>query len=464
MLEKLDLLGSPCQFYYNGNETYNTKLGGAVGIFISIIMALLFVLFGKDFYYRTNPSVVTEIGNYELYPNFTLDASNYTLIYALEDESGEAYLNESNIYVDLKHIVYSNDPMKNLLLNRTKCKDLKYPDSFTQSSIRFQNHYCLDLNQVMVGGFWDSSYLSYFSMNARQCQLGKITPDGEPCSGNLDPLLLKNDLYLSIYFQRYYFHPSHYSDPLKYSLTNDYTLLDPLVFKVKRFFFASLVVDSNYGWLFDSSTTLSVLSMDRVEVDLNLKREYDSSYSNVVLYFDKKYYLYSRSYQKLQTLAANVGGVMKFFMVIGSFIVKKYSMFYLMSHLIETSKFESEENNCTKPTNLLINNFEVQQPKTADKFNMSNSNIRINSVTNPIIITEKVKKKISFFEYCFRLLARCCRKDAQVASIIEARRVVMSRLDLKNHIIKQTILESILKTLLGDKIFLGLENQHFRFS
>lgn len=461
MLERMDMLGIPCQFYFNQHPTYSTKFGGAVGILMGIVMAVLFVLFGSEFYYRTNPSVTTEIGTFEQYPNFTLSSTNFTLIFALEDESGNAYNDDSEIFIEMKQIVYSSNPYVKRPFSISKCKDLNYSSTLIQSTKRFENHYCLNLNDTIVGGFWDSDFVSYFSLNAKQCVKGQKAPSGINCTGVKSSLLSENMLYLSMYMQKYYYNPSDYDVPLKFNIQNDYIMLDPNIKKVKRYFFALTTSDSNYGWLLDSSIKESVLNVDRIEDDINLKREDDSSYGNILFYFDKKYILYTRNYQKLQTLAANVGGVMKFFVVIGAFIVKKYSLFYLLDDLslALTKNNEEDSGQVLTTQNIQLNNFvaklerEKKQPSSKPPEYL-NTTIKLPQLTED-------NKNSSFIEYQFRYLLNCFKRDEKLAEQKKISKSIFSKLDVKGHILRQILYDECFKGLLGDQMYSSLESKYF---
>lgn len=82
-LRKLDYLVCEPKFYINGNSRYDTKFEGFITVILGMLLSVLFLLFGKDFYNRTNPIIISEVGNYLQYPN-KISNDNFTIVLGLE--------------------------------------------------------------------------------------------------------------------------------------------------------------------------------------------------------------------------------------------------------------------------------------------------------------------------------------------------------------------------------------------
>ena len=84
-LENLDILSPQVYLLFNGNNQLKTKLGGIVTSITFLLLVLLIIVFGNDFFNRINPIFIPIIFANEEYPNFIVNNKNFTIAFKLED-------------------------------------------------------------------------------------------------------------------------------------------------------------------------------------------------------------------------------------------------------------------------------------------------------------------------------------------------------------------------------------------
>lgn len=428
MLQSLDFLGSECKLYINSNQKYETRFGGAVIIVLCTVMSVLFGIFGRDFYLRVNPSCITEVGNYDEYPVYYIDNSNFTIAFGIEDESSSIIRDDSLMVVKLLFISFeyksdgSIDYTENTILPNN-CQSRHFPNQLDKAE-RFKNHFCIDFNNTKVGGLWDSTFVYYFNILVDACQELNST---QVCNEDQSLILVKNH-FMSIYMQSYDVNPTRYVDPFAFGLKNNYFMIDPKIVKNYIYNIVELIVVSDYGWLFETINTESVLSLDSTEIDIKSNVNKNIRFATVSFYFGKKYIRYSRTYTKIQSLAANVGGVMKLIFMFGSLFVQKYSLFYLNQNLINNSLNNPRCSTEIKPTNSCIKLFNSQAQINnflGRSFSRMNSQLQL---ANEKEVKDIGPSRISFLNYFFKHMLVCLR-DANYKTFIKGETIIREKLD-----------------------------------
>jgi hypothetical protein len=107
-----------------------------------------------------------------------------------------------------------------------KCKDLPYTQEKEQTfNISLESWYCLDFDNVTLGGNWDGNFVYGFEIFTKQCDENKNCSSDEEIKNFFstpdDPeRLFYSDLSLDVY-------PSmdNFESPLKTNLVNRYEIL-----------------------------------------------------------------------------------------------------------------------------------------------------------------------------------------------------------------------------------------------
>ena len=365
LLKKIDIFGTKFNFTIFGNSHYNTKFGGVLTfITVALSMAVTFI-FGNDLLFRKNPKVITE----KLVPvNYSFNyynVSNFPFFWTLKDSLNNLVNFTDILYPVSKIYVYKyNTTTSQLVLNdaitlpNKKCtKDMvNNDDLFIKLGLNL--YYCIDWTDspYPFGGFWDGTDSLYnFEQTLYFCPNDNRT--SENCT---DFLALKNFLgqankiYYDIYYSNVYFSPNNYDKALNSRLINSYHEISSNLYKKCRYFFTEAMINSDKGWIFDSITNKTLITIDDTNYDVDFKSDDDLNNKNMTsgiysttIYMMKNHDSYNISYMKVQDLAAQIGGFMKiimvFFVIINFFFNQFSRDLDVMNKIYEIKKLDEKK-------------------------------------------------------------------------------------------------------------------------
>ena len=195
------------------------------------------------------------------------------------------------------------------------------------------------------GGDWDGQFVNYFNFNFLKCPEGEFNIHGDPCGSVKDEQdMISNYIYASFFFPIILVDPSNYTSPLIKDIKNVYYQLDNNIVKNGIIKMGEIVISSDNGWIIESRINEGLISYESLVNDYSLLSTYIEDeyfrnlYGSISIYMNKRYVKYIRTYEKIQTLAANVGGVLKIFTFIFALLNKTYSKFLLEYELINYIK------------------------------------------------------------------------------------------------------------------------------
>jgi hypothetical protein len=421
-MEKLDLLGGNLSFYTYNNETIKSKFGGCISLLTIIILGLLIGAFGQDFFKRTNPILVQSTLSPLDYPNHIINNKNFSFAFRLEDDNGLVVDSPEYFYIK---VTYSNSEKDEkgswvtkdrYLLDTPKCtKDMFFDGAefVEQTDIGTNTIFCPQFKNISLGGYWDASFVRRFQIEVFQCIEGQFTPDKKPCGSNKDrEKLLANKLYLSLFYQVVVVTPNNYNSGLQRYIKNNYYSLDTRIQKNPYYFFEETIMYTDFGWLLKENKNINLLGfknnyMDIISLDALESGLFAGSLTRALFYFEKDTKEFYREYQKAQNLAAQVGGILKLFITIGSFIVHRYNLMSLKLNVRNLTTFTNNKKNSKNNEEFLSQNsqnkiispfkanFSISK-KEENKFNSSNKiNTNLKDLTANRLINIKDENNVN---------------------------------------------------------------------
>ena len=325
MFSKLDIFGSGFNFLVNGNDKVQTSFGSWFTIFYFFTFVGLFFGFGVDLYQRKKPKVSFN-SKIEDYTRFSLSNSNYTYAFRVEDTDGVFITDESIVYQEILYFSYEMEngawDVKFInLLKPKRCNDVPLVKEKEQKyNISLNSWYCIDFDNVTMGGNWEGNFVYGLQIVTRQCT-NSTTRNNCRSKENIEKAF-RNERTSSKFF---------YSDlslevlptmddfekPLKTNLVNRYQLLNLGLSKRNIYTNKITSINDDKGWFFQELITSSIFSNDNIFSDFTLKDTWTQDILfNQFIYFGKKFDVYNRGYTKVQEVLASMGGFTKFTLVL----------------------------------------------------------------------------------------------------------------------------------------------------
>jgi len=422
-LRFFDTLNVSPKLYIKSRENYTTNLGIIIGI-ISFVGCFGFsIFFIYQFFQKEDGNVIfNEIIDFDHKFNMT----RIPFIFKLTNSKGISY---SNKIVNFKFQhwilpqntngvpIINNIMYEKCSLNKHLLKS-KYKNFFT--NIDFESYYCLNINEydlTIQGTFGDlNKGYSYINLYINECLVKSITNNNSNLNNGLNQCSDKSEilkkigdltLYLRIAYIDFRIDHTDYINPYKPYLKSDAIMF---TYKSKSrvfYYFKNVFYNTDIGY-FEKNIKME---------SSNIFDEYQITYPQVTFQVPEAFGLLSilisnkgnefkKSYPKIQTLIANIGGVIKGITLIFEFIlqyISTKSMFiYLSNFFINSYDFKKNQNKnigVTRKSSLKYHSFyKINFYKNSRNFNNSNnklnfSNEKINE-SKKILIRKKYENNI----------------------------------------------------------------------
>ena len=230
--------------------------------------------------------------------------------------------------------------------------------------------FCLKPNQSQIRGYWGFHYTSFIGIVLSKCV--NSTENNNHC---LPIEQIEDKLtggVLSMYSENHILDINNFETPLKryfkdifYSLNIDFTFTLNITLKPIQF-----ITDS--GFILQNISELSTTYLENSHILYYGKR--DAIIADLFIGLDPLGTKVNRSYSKFQDVLTKIGGLIKAFSIIGSFIVKITSSVEFVNDYIHN--LNDREESLTKEDNLIINNY-IKENKSGANFLVENNASRL---------------------------------------------------------------------------------------
>ena len=340
-----------------------------MSIFCLLIIILISLLFGADFYNKENPRLITENIKTDDFKEIDFTPDKFTFAFRIENGAGNLAVDAStyiNLMFGYKRYVYNETEQdfdnEGYIINQVPCNETLVPDTKFNSGRNLTEWICLDFPKegFKFGGSWTGKFVNYFN----------IFMWNNTNIEETDKYLKSDSFYVSMFYPTFYFLPNNLTHPQNIKYVNYYTQITAALAKNDRIFVKNYILDDDVGWIFKDVKSSSVLAFERRESEFELndlkQNDLDTYYFySLVMYFNSEYDKIYRSYMKIQELSALVGGFMKIIMFIAEMLIIPYNRFLMRFDLVN-QYYRSDSNTSDIDDNI-------------NKMNKSNSVQMINS-------------------------------------------------------------------------------------
>jgi hypothetical protein len=326
ILKKIDIFGTEFQFTIFNNKNFKTNLGGFCTLIAVLFAIILTLLFGRDLFFMDSPKIFVEDIIPNEYPKLKyLSHKNLLVAWRIKDQSGDKGSFEN--YLDLVVTNYSANGTGQIYkstLESINCGKLNITDTIFLSTVNPNEWNCLNVEdkQFMFGGDQDMDEFNTFRIQVF------------PCATCTDFNKLTEDLGTSAFFEVIY--PDHYylgnsdNNPLSLVYNIHDQRINVGIKKKDKIHIKNFTSVDDRAWMFKDPDEKSILALGYYVTDYDYFTT-DYFINNrlplyeCAFYFDKEKMLYSRSFMKLQNLAADVTGIINVVLLILAVLTKKYN-------------------------------------------------------------------------------------------------------------------------------------------
>jgi len=337
-------------------------------------------------------------------------------------------------------------------LNYTACTSDLISDPYILSQVNGWS--CIDWkgDDNQLGGNWDalSQYAYYFKITIFYCKYDGKSYTNCTEYNTLNNLLNgKTKIYLSLSIPSVSTTPSDFDRPLQTTTTNVFFTLNPLLMRTERYYYKNVTVNQDIGWFAESFRSFTGFNLDKRDIDLQIRTVEDYNDPTKIKTIATAVFIYSNkleqvevSFSKIQTFAANVGGVLKLFMEtfsMMSFFYGTQTLYYDIINSLSLSAFQ--EVGAMDESKISLNLYknleneneksEVSNPNTKNEISVSTDLNKIkyqnfmNNSSNNLkrkktaleMIKKSTRKFLGPYEYFKNKM--CCKKNSALMMFYE---------------------------------------------
>lgn len=327
LLQNCDLLQLPIELRIENNKAYKSIMGGIFTILTIIISVIATIYFGWSIIYNTNFTVnLSRIREEQAVLNLT---NNFPLMLGLVKRGSDPidnlqqYANFSLLTYDVE-VINTTSIKKLVYLNASICQkedfDLMEDSFLSISNPRNATYFtCLKQNQAInIYGTIGTSNSSYLAILVNKC----VNTTEIICKSNEEIDYLFRNVYLRLFLKDSYFANNNYNNPAQF-YANHFTIpISNTAYKRSYIYLKNIDYISDYGLIFENKQIKTTYQIDSGTADLYFNS--DAAFTNVTISevsitISNIKDVYTRSYYKLQNLAADLGGILKVITVVFMF-------------------------------------------------------------------------------------------------------------------------------------------------
>ena len=371
ILKYLDLFGTKCSFYVEKTPKLYSVTGGILSVISICACSLVFIFSTLNDFLRINPNVSLSSIQPNTYQKINLGKEKIWIPWKIRDYSNH-FVNHTNLfypfiynYYSIKKTIGTGFEFKVKQLNYTLCNQTSFINKseifYIDSSL--DQLYCIDMDDIDIGGDWTSEYISYIEFDLYLCKEGIDYDKNNPgCTryGNISHYLGQNNsLMMSLYYPIVQFKANETVNPMTVIYRERIYHISRYSQKIDRIFLQKNILKDDLGWFTKDYKEISFWGLSSLEGDsyaIGEERDLMSEGStsraySFNIYIEPTINTYYRSYKKIYIIFSEsiplIYIVSFIFNLIAKFcklhtINKKFSEFLFINLKEKTDAFDKK--------------------------------------------------------------------------------------------------------------------------
>ena len=404
ILKYIDCYGTKFNFYTEKNRKFYTPLGGILSILALFFSILIFIFFNFDDFLHNSPITSTSLIR-DNYNNIKFGEEKIWIPWRIRDYNNKK-INHTNLFYP---IIYYYKGTKNEsnqgmeltydILNYTLCNETSMTnitDHF-MINITLDNLYCIDMEELEMGGNWQTSFINYIEFDLYICENGIDYNESDIKCTTYEKLMNEstenNSFEMEVFYPNVYYQPTNISTPIFVKYTSFFYHFSRYSNKIDRLYLQKYILSDDDGWFSKNVNNHSYWGLSSVSGDSyttgdkkDLMNEGSSSrlYS-FNIYLSSDIIVYNRSYKKMFLIIADRLPIVNIVWIFFSLIAKVFKVSSGNKKLTELL-FENLKEKPNKINKINEEPFNVLKAKaksnhqSVKKFNSINKNLSNNNL------------------------------------------------------------------------------------
>ena len=381
-LKLCDFYGQHFHMNIKSKPKYYTYFGGIFSILSFLSFIIIFLTLGYNDFKRNYPISNTSTIPPSGYRNIKFGEEKLYLPWRIIDYDENAINISGIIYPKIYYFTVQPDNItgqlitKYNLINYKLCNEtsMKYLGKEYIIDIPIETLYCIDMEDLNVGGSWNSDFLNFIRFDLYMCEDGIDYDETNYKCTSYEKLQNVYGYGDSVFFELLYpvvqFQPTNLNIPILILYKTYYYIFNKFSNKLDRMYLQEHIFEDEQSWFFNNPINISYWGVNTINGESYIHGDKDvlrfastSKLYTLNIYFDLGVIYYTRKYKKLYEILGEVfpiiSAVWSFFSFISK-IINEINMGRKLNEFIMGYDNNKEKKNLKKSTKYikLFNNFE----------------------------------------------------------------------------------------------------------
>ena len=380
ILKYVDFFGATFSFYSEKNRKFYTNLGGLLTLLSIMLSTILFIYNNIDNFSHNVPTSTTSTAK-EPYKNIKFGKEKIWIPWRIRDFGGKT-INHNNIlypiifyYKGKRNKLTNNMDVYYEFLDYKKCNETSMINNsdIYMIDMKLDQLYCIDMEDLDVGGSWDSDFLNLVTLDLYNCKNGiNYDEDNENCTKYEKIREIageNNNFQFEIYYPVVHYQPLNKTHPIFVKYTNYFYHISIYSNKIDRIYLQQYILKDDKGLISKAEKTFNywgVVSFSGDSYATGINRDLmnegsTSRFYSFNIYLKNEITNYNRTYKKLFLIIADGLPIINVIFVV----------FKLFAKILKISSGNK------KLTELLFENLKETKPLYRFKTNKLHSKINV---------------------------------------------------------------------------------------
>ena len=385
IIKYIDLFGTRFTFYSEKMPKLYTVTGGIFSIISILACIFIFITFSFDDLQRKSPYTTMSSIPSEGYRKIKFGKEKIWIPWRIVDYNNNEFINHTGILYPIIYYFYGtkNKNTKNFnltkkILNYKLCNETSmiYENNIYQITVPLNELYCIDMEDLEIGGSWITEFMNYIKFDLYYCEDGiNYNETNSKCSSFSKIINFigdNNSLEMELYYPVVQFQSTNKTFPVIVIYRNHFYHISKYVNKIKRIFLQENVLTDDSGWILKKEFNSSYWGLSSITGDTyyngnekDLMNEGSNSRAfSFNIYLEPGIIHYKRNYKKLHTIISDFFPIAYIIFIIMKKISKIFKNVESNKKMIELlfenlkekpNKFESNLHKLTKKKNIKYN-------------------------------------------------------------------------------------------------------------
>ena len=320
-----DIYGGHFHWYIDFKPKYYTYYGGIFSILSLLSIIFIFIFFDFDDFKRNHPNSNTSTVPPSGYKNIKFGKEKLYLPWRIIDYDENSININGTIYPRIFYFTVHPDNITGELITKYNLINYKLCNETNMINlgkeyildIPLETLYCIDMEDLNVGGSWNTDFLNFIRFDLYMCKDGvDYNETDSKCTTyeNLDKVYGHGE---SVFFELLYpviqFQPTNRYVPILILYKTYYYILNKFSSKLDRMYLQEHIFEDEQSWIFNNPTNRSYWGVDYIYGESYIIEEKDvlrfastSKLYTLNIYFDLGIIYYTRKYKKLYEILGEI--------------------------------------------------------------------------------------------------------------------------------------------------------------